>query len=549
MQARPDGPPPPSSRWAQLGISHFLYFRAISPGLGCLGISDFNFRTCIIKTLVFLQSSSAAAMALCSGKRRAKGEFPEFGAIFMSSRTTKHECLERKLFGLPIAFADFVKNVRAGMILFLFEYEKRKLYGVFQAVSDGQMDIVPHAYRSSGYFFPAQVRFRVVWNCRSLPEVDFRDAISDNYFQAYKFKFGLSKEQVHRLLCLFDFKRIKLQKAPVEKKPKKKHSSVSSNTGNLAIDSGEAGLRKAVLSFGNPLSPAAGITSSYNPTVNGPQNLTSELESDTHTGCASELESVFSAHRHAKLHEKIKHVDISPTFSLDLGDYIPLSSPECCDIEVDINAKPRVKALYSDSPEKRTNAFSRMKLYLQSAAQENEDNSQTLSRYLSESNQPNLLPKFVQQEEDKNFEAVDESVSEILEKLEQSHDNWMKMRERTLTKSFENSRNSSLSRKTSVFSRLSFASESTEQEKKVNVFCRLNLESQVHYNDEINTSMADSVNSVKDVSSESKKRKHDVSMENHDNSQSMSMRTKVNMLEKEYATAEDSPSRGKVQKQ
>lgn len=89
--------------------------------------------------------------------KRATADFPEFGAIFMSSRTTKEECLARKLFGLPLASADFVQNVRSGMILFLFEYENRKLYGVFEAVSDGNIDILPHAFRSSGKSFPAQV--------------------------------------------------------------------------------------------------------------------------------------------------------------------------------------------------------------------------------------------------------------------------------------------------------------------------------------------------------------------------------------------------------
>lgn len=75
----------------------------------------------------------------------------------MSNRSTKDECFERKLFGLPHTFAEFVKEVKAGMILFLFEYEQKKLYGVFRAVSDGRMDIVPHAYQSTGKKFPAQV--------------------------------------------------------------------------------------------------------------------------------------------------------------------------------------------------------------------------------------------------------------------------------------------------------------------------------------------------------------------------------------------------------
>ncbi|KAJ6676288.1 DCD (DEVELOPMENT AND CELL DEATH) DOMAIN PROTEIN-RELATED [Salix viminalis] len=87
------------------------------------------------------------------------GKYPEFGAIFMSNRATREECFRRKLLGLPSGQADFVKQVKSGMILFLFEFERRELHGVFQACSDGTVNIVPQAYRSSGKQFPAQVKF------------------------------------------------------------------------------------------------------------------------------------------------------------------------------------------------------------------------------------------------------------------------------------------------------------------------------------------------------------------------------------------------------
>ncbi|KAJ6339359.1 hypothetical protein OIU77_007346 [Salix suchowensis] len=89
------------------------------------------------------------------------GKYPEFGAIFMSNRATREECFRRKLLGLPSGQADFVKQVKSGMILFLFEFERRELHGVFQACSDGTVNIVPQAYRSSGKQFPAQEQFVV----------------------------------------------------------------------------------------------------------------------------------------------------------------------------------------------------------------------------------------------------------------------------------------------------------------------------------------------------------------------------------------------------
>ncbi|KAL5731400.1 hypothetical protein ACHQM5_004132 [Ranunculus cassubicifolius] len=137
---------------------------------------------------------------------------PFYGAIFMANRSTKKECLERQLFGLPPPQVSFVKNVKRGMVLFLFEYEERKLYGVFQAISDGAVNISPRAFGSSGKQFPAQIRFKPIWNCKPLSEHDFRDAIRGNYYTANKFNLGLSKYQVSKLLRLFDSRRIKIQK-------------------------------------------------------------------------------------------------------------------------------------------------------------------------------------------------------------------------------------------------------------------------------------------------------------------------------------------------
>lgn len=85
------------------------------------------------------------------------GLVPKFGAIFMSNSATKKECLKHKIFGLPLAMTNFVKQVKCGMILFLFEFEKKELYGVFQAISDGTMNLKPRAFTSSGKQFPAQV--------------------------------------------------------------------------------------------------------------------------------------------------------------------------------------------------------------------------------------------------------------------------------------------------------------------------------------------------------------------------------------------------------
>ncbi|KAI3414909.1 DYW_deaminase domain-containing protein [Psidium guajava] len=130
----------------------------------------------------------------------------------MSNTGTKEECLEKMLFGLPSSHVDFVRRVKAGMILFLFEYEQRELHGVFEAASNGEINIISSAYTSSGKQFPSQVQVSRIWHCYPLSEQEFRGAIEDNYFSANKFNFGLSYDQVHQLLCLFDSRKIRESK-------------------------------------------------------------------------------------------------------------------------------------------------------------------------------------------------------------------------------------------------------------------------------------------------------------------------------------------------
>ncbi|RHN74505.1 putative development/cell death domain-containing protein [Medicago truncatula] len=153
-------------------------------------------------------------------KNKESGIFPEHGAIFMSNRSTLKECFERSLFGLPGSFSDFVKNVKAGMILFLFEFEERKLHGVFEAITDGGMNISPHAYVSSGQQFPAQVKFTRILRCDPLFENEFCDAIRDNYFTKYKFNFGLSEDQVQSLMWLFNSRKREVPRSLHQKKRK-----------------------------------------------------------------------------------------------------------------------------------------------------------------------------------------------------------------------------------------------------------------------------------------------------------------------------------------
>ncbi|XP_037435902.1 uncharacterized protein LOC119302944 [Triticum dicoccoides] len=130
------------------------------------------------------------------------------GAIFMSNSETRDHCFNTGVFGLPPEYGPFVANVKQGMPLFLFDYTFRKLYGVFEAASDGSMDISRTTFRSTGRAYPAQVCFNIVWKCRPLTEDEFFPAIEENYYISKKFYFDLSYQQVVQLYGLFDKKRV-----------------------------------------------------------------------------------------------------------------------------------------------------------------------------------------------------------------------------------------------------------------------------------------------------------------------------------------------------
>jgi len=62
--------------------------------------------------------------------------------------------------GLPSGHFTYVKNVKPGMPLFLFNYSDRKMHGIFEAACAGQLNIDQFAWSDGGRIktqFPAQV--------------------------------------------------------------------------------------------------------------------------------------------------------------------------------------------------------------------------------------------------------------------------------------------------------------------------------------------------------------------------------------------------------
>lgn len=62
--------------------------------------------------------------------------------------------------GLPAPHFSYVKNIEPGLPLFLFNYSNRKLHGIFESASSGQLNIDPYGWTENGTertSYPAQV--------------------------------------------------------------------------------------------------------------------------------------------------------------------------------------------------------------------------------------------------------------------------------------------------------------------------------------------------------------------------------------------------------
>jgi len=103
---------------------------------------------------------------LYEAEEKKEAKLPN-GYVFLCNNRTERECLEKKLFGSPKFEWNRVSRVKKGDVLFLLNYQSNRLHGVFEAVTDGTLNIEPCAF--DGYF-PAQVRVRRKMRCPSLDE-------------------------------------------------------------------------------------------------------------------------------------------------------------------------------------------------------------------------------------------------------------------------------------------------------------------------------------------------------------------------------------------
>ncbi|KAI3971339.1 hypothetical protein MKX01_008183 [Papaver californicum] len=129
------------------------------------------------------------------------------GVIFGCTRHTMKECLSNQIFGLPGVHFSYIKNIEPGLPLFLFNYSDRQLLGIYEAASNGEMNINPYGWSQNGHErtqYPAQVRICVRRQCKPLFENQYKPIIADNYYSKVHFHFELDHAQTSGLIPLFE---------------------------------------------------------------------------------------------------------------------------------------------------------------------------------------------------------------------------------------------------------------------------------------------------------------------------------------------------------
>ncbi|KAG5620313.1 hypothetical protein H5410_005531 [Solanum commersonii] len=124
--------------------------------------------------------------------------------LYLGTIITSLEFCPSESVGLLAPHFSYVENINPGLLLFLFIYNNRELYGIYEATSSGKMNINPHGCTLDGFGrieFSAQVQIRPRLDYNPLSGILFKPIIQDNYnIDQHHFMFELDHVQATNLI-------------------------------------------------------------------------------------------------------------------------------------------------------------------------------------------------------------------------------------------------------------------------------------------------------------------------------------------------------------